>query len=108
MIAPSRGASTQREVEEQATTSAKDTLVTLKTIDPEGNWRVIAFVRAIDACRVPVPKDKPLNSGGGGCILYTRLALSGSLGTVAVGDSYALVPNKNSSIWQPLLATGES
>lgn len=88
--------------------SVEDTLIALKTIDNEGEWKVTVFVRAIDACRVPVPKDKPLDGGGGGCILYTRLALSGPPGTVAVGDSYALVPNKKMCIWKPLMLTGES
>lgn len=86
-----------QEAEQHAISATSHTLSSLNEVDPEADWKMGAFVRAIDACRVPALRGSSCCSNipgrDGSCILYVKLTLSGSRGAVAVGNSYAVVPS---------------
>lgn len=109
MHAYSRQALATGDAEVQVCAAAQKALAATNSINPN-EWTVRAFFRATDARRVPLTTGNPLggedNDGGG--IVYMRLSISGRWGTVAVGDSYAFVPNGKANAWEPLMLTGKS
>lgn len=85
---------TVEQAEDQAVTVASPAIAALNKADPAANWKLEASVRAMDVCRASVLGESGGRSTGSGhesCIMYVKLVLSGSRGTVAVGDSYAVL-----------------
>lgn len=78
-------------MERRAADATSAAILALNGADPRGEWALEASVRAIDACRATVVETG--DSDGGGCIMYVKLTMTGSRGTIAVGDSYAVVPS---------------
>lgn len=86
---------TVEQAEDQAVTVASPAVAALNKADPAANWKLEASVRAMDACRASVLGEsggRSTGSGDGSCLMYLKLVLSGSRGAVAVGDSYAVLP----------------
>lgn len=78
-------------MERRAAAATSATTLALNDADPKGEWTLEASVRAIDACRAAVVETGERD--GGGYIMYVKLTMTGSRGTIAVGDSYAVVPS---------------
>lgn len=73
--------------------AAGEVISTLNEIDPSAKWKIHAFIRTIDACRAPALKLNGSSGGHDGSrIMYVRLTLAGSQGSISVGDSYAILP----------------
>lgn len=87
-----RNPGAMKDMEQRAADATSTATIALNNADPTGEWTLEASVRAIDACRAAVI-EAGVSGGGSGFIMYVKLTMTGSRGTVAVGDSYAVVPS---------------
>lgn len=91
MIRSGRGS--MEEAERQVFSVARTVVSSLQEVDPDVEWKLGASVRAIDSCLSPITEDHSSpKSSDPSYLLYVKLTLSGDRGTIAVGDSYAVLP----------------